>query len=217
MRGFWLGHFFFESISSVGEWIWGAPITPETQPPLAHQFSKVKEIDLFTTSLFLKRVWGQKQILGDHNKQTISWSFEYSLPRSQSKAGWFRCFCLGLQSTTECSGAFGLKCNKKSLSLSSMKAKLEQFQNSRLMQILAWHSRGKKTLDPGGLHPGQEENDLLSHRITSKKSDTRWLCHTNTQVTWVKTTAGVVLPKAAVVQFEDSLGEDKKLVVDHRS
>ena len=76
-------------------------------------------------------------MIGEHNKQTISWSFEYSLLRSQSKAGWFIWFFLGLQSTTECSGASGLSCNKKSLSLSSMKAKLKQFQNSRLMQIFS--------------------------------------------------------------------------------
>ena len=46
------------------------PQSPQRpNPPLAHHFSKVKEIDSFTTSLFLKQVWGQKQIIGDYNKQ----------------------------------------------------------------------------------------------------------------------------------------------------
>ena len=136
--GYWWGR-----SKSWQTWLldcWGinlrGPNHPRDPAPLGPPIQRGQGDRLVHYQFILETGLRTETNVGDHNKQTISWSFEYSLPRSQSKAGWFRCFCLGLQSTTECSGAFGLKCNKKSLSLSSMKAKLEQFQNSRLMQIL---------------------------------------------------------------------------------
>ena len=105
--------FYFHSTqchsSLLGNEFEGSPITPETQLPLADNVMKDKEKNLFPYQLYFKSGLHTKQGWIIVCKQTISWSMDEPLPKSQSIAGWFWCWCLGLQSTTECSGAFGLE------------------------------------------------------------------------------------------------------------
>ena len=78
--------------------------------------------------------------------------------------------------------------------------------------------QGEKTLDPGGFAPRSRGRRSVISQDNLKRNQTQVdyaiLIHKSLEL---KLQLGVALPKAAVVQFEDSLGEDKTLVVDHRS
>ena len=137
------------------------------------------------------------------NKQTISWSINWSLTEKSVYSWVIEMFLPRAPEHNWCSRAFGLKIWLKYLTFTFCQhGQKESSQTSGIWKIsLTFH--GEKALDPGdSWHPGQEDNivitqDNLHDEITIRHKIT---CHTNTSFLRV-TAGGVALPEAPAVVF----------------
>ena len=130
----------------------------EPSPPWSASTARPRRKTCFHTCVFHSKSTN-RQIDDIESKQTISWSINCPLTE-KSVYSWVRwCFCLGLQSTTECSGAFGLKSDTFTFSFASFGKRKQEDPKCRLVLKISLTFGGEKTLDPGTLHPDQEDKD----------------------------------------------------------
>ena len=117
------------------------------------------------------------------NKQTISWSIEHFLPKSQSIAGWLRWFCFGLQSTTGVLEPLASKSDDTFTFISASNGKKRKHPNYRLLQNKSLTFWGEKTLDPGySCNPDQEDNNsTIRHKTTMPY---RYTCYLSLNYSW---------------------------------
>ena len=105
----------------VGEKNWRAPNRPKDPAPLGLPVQQGQGVGLVPTPVYCKTGLNKQMSVFNNKGRWLNSNIgDKHSPRSQSIAGWFRCWCLGLQSTTECSGAFGLNTDEL-LSLSLAK------------------------------------------------------------------------------------------------
>ena len=120
-----------------------------SQPPPGPPAQLDQGDRLVSTLVYFNSKSTNRQIDDIESKQTISWSINNSLPKSQSIAG---CWVVDASGSRAQLSVLEPLVSKVTLSLSLLPAlakESKRTQNNRLMLLFSLTFRGEKTLDPG--------------------------------------------------------------------